>query len=56
VCEGVGNYIALALALQSIITNGSGGLHCCFHIAGLDEFPFLLRVMRPHARKTKIVP
>jgi hypothetical protein len=27
-------------------------LHCCFHIAGLDEFPFLLRVMCPHARKT----
>jgi hypothetical protein len=50
--EGVRDHVTLALALQSIITNGSGGLHCRFHIAGLDEFPFLLRVMCPHARQT----
>lgn len=50
--EGVRDHVTLALALHPIITNGSGGLHCCFHIAGLDEFPFLLRVIRPHAGQT----
>lgn len=35
--------------LQPIVPDGRGGLHCCFDIARLDEFPFFLRVMGPNA-------
>ncbi len=47
VIQGVvdNGYALVFSAFSSRVTS----LHCRFHIAGLDEFPFLLRVMRPHA-------
>src|SRR5262245_26319156 len=47
--EGVGYDIALALPLQPVITDGRGGLQSGLDVAGLDEVPSLLRVMRPYA-------
>src|SRR5262245_54564008 len=49
--EGVGDDIALAAPLQSIIVDGRSRLHGRLDIAGLDETPLLLRVVRPHSGK-----
>src|SRR5262249_29826192 len=49
--ETVGHDIALAAALQSIVADGSRRLHGGLNIAGLDEPPLLLRVVRPNPGK-----
>src|SRR5262245_4379045 len=49
--ESVGHDIALAAPLQSIIADGRSRLHGRLDIAGLDEAPLLLRVVRPHPGK-----
>ena len=49
--ESVGHDIALAATLQSIVTDGRGRLHGRLNIAGLDEAPLLLRMVRPHPGK-----
>src|SRR5215467_1550990 len=47
--EGVGHDVALGLTLQAIIADGGGRLHGGLDVAGLEEAPFLLRVVCPYA-------
>src|SRR6202521_1671321 len=47
--EGVGHDLALAALLQAIIADRRGGLQCGFNVAGLDQIPFLLRLVGPYA-------
>ena len=49
--ESVWHDIALGLPLQSVVANGGRRLHRRLHIAGFDEFPSFLRVIRPHSGK-----
>ena len=49
--ERVGHDIALASALQAIVSDGGCGLHRGFDVTRLDEAPFLLRVVSPYAGK-----
>ena len=49
--ESVGYDIALAATLQSIVTDGRRRLHGRLDIAGLNEAPLLLCVVRPHPGK-----
>jgi len=37
--------------LQAIVANGGCRLQRRLHVAGIKEFPFLLRVVGPHARE-----
>src|SRR6516164_3040525 len=49
--EGIGHHLSLDLPLQPIIANGRRRLHCRFYVAGFDELPLFLGVVRPHAGK-----
>src|SRR5262245_54640037 len=49
--ERVGHHIALASALQAIISDRGCGLHGSFDVTRLDEAPLLLRVVSPYAGK-----
>src|SRR4029077_18893209 len=49
--EAVGDDVATALLLQTVIADGGRGLQRSFHVARLDEFPFRLRVIGPNAGK-----
>ena len=45
----VGHDVALASPLQTVIADRGRGLHGRLDVAGLDQSPLLLRVVRPHA-------
>ena len=49
--ESIGHNIALAAPLQSIVADGRRRLHGRLDIAGLNEAPLLLCVVRPHPGK-----
>ena len=49
--ESVGNDIALAAPLQSIVADARRRLHGRLDIARLDEPPLFLCVVRPHPGK-----
>src|ERR1700674_1655268 len=46
--ECVGDDVALRLPLQAVVADGGRGLERSFDVAGLDEFPALLRKVGPH--------
>src|SRR5262245_1281247 len=49
--ERVRNHVALAAALQAIVSDGGRCLHGRLDVAGLDQPPLLLRVVRPDPGK-----